>query len=380
MEGDVVGSLHIEDVRQAAISPSSSDRALAANEIYGPLLLAPRRKRRRLAIRKAAGFVRRVLIFGTGEKALQARNALLESDRAIEVVGFYASAKERGMAIGNVPVFGHGVMTLLDTARALKADEIVVAVADRRGGVLPLRELLDCKLNGIRVFDLASHFEQHLGQIPLDSLNAGWLIFGSGFRQGQARNFIKRAFDLVCSLTLLILALPIMAIAAGLIVWESGFPIFYRQQRVGHNNRLFDVIKFRSMRIDAERDGKPRWASPNDARVTRIGKLVRKLRIDELPQLIGVLKGDLSLVGPRPERPFFVDQLTAEIPFYAVRHSLKPGVTGWAQVRYHYGACKEDAARKLQYDLYYVKNHSLLLDIRILIATVAVVLSAKGAQ
>jgi lipopolysaccharide/colanic/teichoic acid biosynthesis glycosyltransferase len=171
-----------------------------------------------------------------------------------------------------------------------------------------------------------------------------------------------------------------MLIAALAIVVENGFPVFYRQERVGLNGRLFNVIKFRSMRRDAEKDGKPVWAKAQDNRVTKVGRIIRKLRVDELPQLFSVLTGDMSLVGPRPERPFFVDQLTKEIPFYAVRHSVKPGVTGWAQVRYHYGATVEDSAEKLQYDLYYVKNHSLFLDILVLFETVGVVLTGKGAQ
>ena len=171
-----------------------------------------------------------------------------------------------------------------------------------------------------------------------------------------------------------------MLIAAVFIVLEDGFPLLYRRERVGLNGRLFNVIKFRSMRRDAEKDGKPVWARAKDNRVTRVGQIIRKLRIDELPQLFSVLKGDMSLVGPRPERPFFVDQLTKEIPFYAVRHSVKPGVTGWAQVRYHYGATVEDSAEKLQYDLYYVKNHSLFLDLVVLFETVGVVLTGKGAH
>ena len=256
----------------------------------------------------------------------------------------------------------------------------MVAVSERRGGALPLRELLDCKLYGVRVLDLASHFEQTLGQIRLDSLRAGWLIFGDGFRQGFFRTMIKRAFDIICALVLLAITLPIMLVTAIFIVLESGFPIFYRQERVGLNGRLFNVIKFRSMRTDAEKDGKPRWATGNDARVTRVGRFIRKTRIDELPQLFSVLTGGMSLVGPRPERPYFVDQLTREIPFYAVRHSVKPGVTGWAQVRYHYGASVEDSAEKLQYDLYYVKNHTLFLDLVVLFETVGVVLTGKGAQ
>ena len=194
------------------------------------------------------------------------------------------------------------------------------------------------------------------------------------------RTTVKRLFDIVFAALLLILALPIMLVTAILIALEGGFPIFYRQERVGINGRLFNVIKFRSMGTDAEQDGKPRWATGNDCRVTRVGRFIRKTRIDELPQLINVLKGDMSMVGPRPERPYFVDQLTREIPFYAVRHSVKPGVTGWAQVRYHYGASVEDSAEKLQHDLYYVKNHTLFLDLVVLFETVGVVLTGKGAQ
>ncbi|MPN39430.1 UDP-N-acetylgalactosamine-undecaprenyl-phosphate N-acetylgalactosaminephosphotransferase [bioreactor metagenome] len=214
----------------------------------------------------------------------------------------------------------------------------------------------------------------------MDSLYAGWLIFGDGFQQGTLRTVVKRLFDIVCALILITLALPVMLIATLAIVIENGFPVLYRQERVGLNGRLFKVIKFRSMRNDAEKDGKPVWAKAKDDRVTKVGRIIRKIRVDELPQLFSVLKGDMSLVGPRPERPFFVDQLTKEIPFYAVRHSVKPGVTGWAQVRYHYGATVEDSAEKLQYDLYYVKNHSLFLDLLVLFETVGVVLTGKGAQ
>jgi exopolysaccharide biosynthesis polyprenyl glycosylphosphotransferase len=194
------------------------------------------------------------------------------------------------------------------------------------------------------------------------------------------RTVVKRIFDIICASILIALSLPVMLLVAILIVLEDGFPLLYRQERVGLNGRLFNVIKFRSMRRDAEKDGKPIWAQARDNRVTRLGQLIRKLRVDELPQLFSVLKGDMSLVGPRPERPFFVDQLTKEIPFYAVRHSVKPGVTGWAQVRYHYGATVEDSAEKLQYDLYYVKNNSLFLDIVVLFETVGVVLTGKGAH
>ena len=271
-------------------------------------------------------------------------------------------------------------MDLVDAVRRYKVDEIIVAVRERRGGVLPLRELLDCKLMGVRVLDLSSYYERAVGQLRLDSLHASWLIFGDGFRQGFSRTFVKRMFDLGAATLLLLLAAPVMLATAIVIVAESGFPILYRQERVGQGGRLFNVIKFRSMRRDAEIDGKPRWAVSNDDRVTRTGRIIRKLRIDELPQLINVLRGDMSLVGPRPERPYFVDQLAREIPYYAVRHSVKPGVTGWAQVRYHYSASLDDAVQKLQYDLYYVKNHTLFLDIVILFETVGVVLTGAGAH
>jgi sugar transferase (PEP-CTERM system associated) len=245
---------------------------------------------------------------------------------------------------------------------------------------MPVNALLDCKLAGVRVLDLSSYFERALGQLRLDSLRASWLVFGDGFRQGWLRTLIKRIFDIVASTVLIVLALPVMLVTALLILAESGGPVFYRQERVGQGGRLLRVTKFRSMCADAESDGKPRWAATNDDRVTRVGRFIRKYRIDELPQLLNVLKGDMSLVGPRPERPFFVDQLTQDVPFYAARHSVKPGLTGWAQVRYHYGASPDDAVNKLQFDLYYIKNHTLFLDLVVLLETVMVVVTGKGAQ
>ena len=267
-----------------------------------------------------------------------------------------------------------------EVVRNLRVDEVIVAVRERRGGVLSLRELLDCKLLGTRILDLSTFFERVQGQVRLDSLRASWLIYGDGFRQGWTRTFVKRCFDLVVGTALLLVALPIMVLTALLILLEDGAPIFYSQERVGRGGKPFRVIKFRSMRRDAEKDGKPRWATSNDDRVTRVGRFIRKLRIDELPQLFNVLKGDMSLVGPRPERPYFVDQLTQQIPFYAVRHCVKPGVTGWAQVRYQYGSSVDDAINKLQYDLYYVKNHTLFLDTVVLFETVRVVLTGDGAH
>jgi sugar transferase (PEP-CTERM system associated) len=235
-------------------------------------------------------------------------------------------------------------------------------------------------MSGVRVFDLSTFFERVRGQVRIDSLKASWLIYGDGFRQNWGRSFVKRCSDLLVASVLLVLAAPVMLVTALLILLEDGAPIFYRQERVGQSGKTFKVIKFRSMRRDAERDGKPRWASNADDRVTRVGRFIRRARIDELPQLINVILGEMSLVGPRPERPYFVDQLTREIPFYAVRHCVKPGVTGWAQVRYQYGASVDDAVQKLQYDLYYVKNHNLVLDTLVLFETVRVVLTGEGAH
>jgi sugar transferase (PEP-CTERM system associated) len=323
--------------------------------------------------------VHRVLIIGVGKEAKSVADSLGVDDPSLEIAGYYPGNPSEEVSVEPERVLSRE-MSLTDTARALRVDEIIVAVRERRGGVLPLRELLDCRITGVKVMDLSSHFESMLGQIRIDALKAGWLIFGEGFDQGVIRTSVKRVFDCLCALLLLILVAPVMLVTAVLILLEDGGPVFYKQERVGFNGRLFNVIKFRSMRNDAESDGKPRWASANDDRVTRVGRFIRKVRIDELPQLYCVLKGDMSMVGPRPERPFFVDKLTKEIPFYTVRHSVKPGVTGWAQVRYHYGASVDDAVHKLQYDLYYVKNHTLLLDLVVLFETVGVVVGGKGAQ
>jgi sugar transferase (PEP-CTERM system associated) len=230
------------------------------------------------------------------------------------------------------------------------------------------------------VTDLPRFFERVHGQIPIEAVKASWLIYGNGFRQDLMRTVIKRTFDIVASLVLVTATLPIMIAVAILLGMESGAPIIYRQERVGLRGRTFQLLKFRSMRPDAEADGKPVWAKVGDPRVTRLGAFLRRTRIDELPQLLNVLRGEMSLVGPRPERPVFVEMLTQQIPFYAVRHSVKPGLTGWAQVRYSYGANVEQAMRKLEYDLYYVKNHSLFLDFHILLATVRVVMRGEGVR
>ena len=321
----------------------------------------------------------RVLVFGSGAAAQVVGETLRKADPQVELVGYLSGPNEREVAVRAAEILP-GERSLIDTATALGVDEIVVALTERRAGSMPLRQLLDCKLQGIKVYDLAGHFEKRLGQIRIDFVNAGWLVFGDGFNQGALRGAIKRVSDIVLAAVLIAVAAPVMLLTALAIRLDSRGPVFYRQERVGLNGRTFMVTKFRSMRADAERDGRPRWASATDDRITRVGNVIRKVRIDELPQLFDVLRGDMSLVGPRPERPYFVEQLTREIPYYAARHSVKPGVTGWAQVRYQYGSSVEDAQEKLQYDLYYVKNMSGLLDIDILLSTIRVVLFGKGAR
>lgn len=322
---------------------------------------------------------RKVLVYGTGERAQMVGKSLTHASANVELVGYFASPNETEHKVTSWATLAPGER-LNDLVQRAGVDEIVVALSERRGGSMPMRELLDCKLQGVRVSDIATYFEQNLGQIRLESASAGWLIFGEGFNQGFVRTSVKRLFDIAGAIFLILISLPIMLITALAIRLESAGPILYRQERVGLNSKTFSVVKFRSMRTDAEKDGVPKWATAADSRVTRVGRIIRKLRIDELPQLFGVLKGDMSLVGPRPERPYFVDQLTQDIPFYAVRHSVKPGVTGWAQVSYQYGASREDTVEKLQYDLYYVKNHSLFLDLVVLFETIGVVLTGKGAQ
>lgn len=269
---------------------------------------------------------------------------------------------------------------LIDTVEKHRVVEIIVSVENRRGVSFPIKELLDCKLKGIKVTDATAFFEREACQIRIDSLQPSWLVFNTGFDQSLLRLFGKRTFDIVMSTILYIVSLPIMLITALLIVLEDRGPVFYQQERVGKGGKSFMVLKFRSMRNNAEKPGTPQWAAANDPRTTMVGRFIRKCRIDEIPQIINVVNGDMSFVGPRPERPFFVDQLAEQVPFYNIRHSIKPGITGMAQVRYQYGASVTDSIEKLQYDLYYVKNNSLFLDALILIETLQVVLFGKGAR
>ncbi len=328
----------------------------------------------------AALFPHRVLVLGTGPEA-RLVEASVATDRpaGMRIVGFLPLEKvaERAVAAGSVLPAGRH---LVDAARELRANEIIVAVRQQRGGVLPLRDLLDCRLAGVEVTDLARFFERVHGKVPVDLVKVSWLIYGQGYRQGWVRTSVKRLFDVLVAVVLLTLTAPLMMLTALAIALESGAPVLYRQERVGFGGRTFTVFKFRSMRHDAEKAGQARWAVARDPRVTAVGRVIRKLRIDELPQLLNVLRGEMSFVGPRPERPEFVALLAEQIPYYSVRHSVKPGLTGWAQVRYAYGASVEQSIRKLEYDLYYVKNHTLALDVLILLETVRVVLLGEGAH
>ena len=323
----------------------------------------------------------RILVLGTGTRADNVE-ALVNNQATtsnMEIIG-YLPVKGGQDHVTPTRILPDENATLYSVVKKYGINEIVLAVRERRGGVLPMQELLECRLRGVRITELSTFFERERGQVRLDSLNASWLILGEGFNNNSLRDGVKRGFDLLASGILLIATSPFIAITALMIKLDSAGPLFYRQERVGEGGRTFAVTKFRSMRVDAEVAGKPMWATANDDRTTRVGRIIRKLRIDELPQIFNVFKGDMSFVGPRPERPFFVQQLAQEIPYYEARHSIKPGITGWAQVRYPYGASVEDAKEKLQYDLYYVKNHSLFLDIMILIDTVQVVLWGKGAR
>lgn len=323
---------------------------------------------------------RQVLVLGAGKRAEQFKQLRRKSDQmGFKIVGFvHVHGESDVMPTDDVINLD---IPLIDYAQQNMIQEIVVAIEDRRKS-FPVEDLLDCKMSGIDVVDSQTFFERESGKVKLETLHPSWFIFSDGFQHVGFQLTIKRLFDILASSLILMVTWPIMLLAAVAVFVESGFkgPILYRQVRVGQNWRLFQVLKFRSMIVNAEKDGAPQWAQKNDSRVTRVGKFMRRSRIDELPQIFNVLRGDMSFIGPRPERPEFVEQLAENIPYYAERHRVKPGITGWAQVRYSYGASDEDAREKLQYDLYYVKNYSLFLDCLILFQTAEVVIFGQGAR
>lgn len=332
----------------------------------------------------AGALRRRVVIIGAGAKARQIwENVCLSSgQRAFELFGFIACGDE-AIKVEQSKVLsfdGH----LADFVLRNGIDEIVVAPDDRRlgfSGTVSMEQLLDCKMNGAEVLEAVTFCEKELGQIELTLLYPGWLIFSDGFSFNAFRTYFKRGFDLLFSALLVLLTWPFMLLTALAIAIESGFkaPIFYRQVRTGQNGKPFGLMKFRSMRVDAEAGGAV-WARENDDRVTKVGRFIRSTRLDELPQIYNILKGDMSFIGPRPERPEFVADLVKQVPYYDERHRVKPGLMGWAQLCYPYGASIDDAAQKLRYDLYYIKNHSILLDLMIVVQTVEVVLVGNGVR
>jgi sugar transferase (PEP-CTERM system associated) len=323
----------------------------------------------------------RLVFLGAGESAGDCQQLISKSklSKKYHIVGFISLEGEISkISPRELIVREENSIPML--VKQLKAAELIVSVDNRRSGKFPIAQLLQCKLNGIKVTDSTAFFERELCQIRLGSLQPSWLVFGHGFDQSLFRVACKRTVDFAMSTLLCLVTWPLLLITAAAIVIEDGGPIFYRQERVGLGGRTFMVLKFRSMRKDAEVAGNPQWAASNDDRATKVGRFIRKFRIDEIPQIINVLRGEMSFVGPRPERPFFVDQLIKDIQFYDVRHSIKPGITGMAQVRYQYGASVEDAVQKLQYDLYYVKNNSLVVDALIIYETLHVVVFGKGAR
>jgi sugar transferase (PEP-CTERM system associated) len=276
-------------------------------------------------------------------------------------------------------IFKTGFDGLCDMAKELKIGRIVVALAEKRG-TFPTKELLKCRVGGIDIIEGTSFYEMLAGKLIVEQINPGWLIFSEGFSKSRLKHFFKRATDLVLSVVLLILFAPVVIIAAILIKIDSKGPVFFSQERVGKNKKTYMVYKFRSMVAEAEKQSGPVWAKDNDKRVTRVGKVIRKWRVDETPQLWNVLKGEMSFVGPRPEREFFVKKLEGVIPYFGERFSVKPGITGWAQISYGYGASVEDAVEKLNYDLFYIKNMSIFMDFMIVLKTIKIVLFGKGAR
>ena len=322
----------------------------------------------------------RLLLVGTSAGAIALARELYEMRRqlGVEIVGFVDPDPAK---VGSA-VFNPGVVGTIDEIPAivkrLQVDRVVVSLSDARGK-LPMDQLLDMKLDGVTFDHLASVYEEYTGKIAVENLRPSWLIFSSGFRKSAWLAAAKRALDLLAASVGVVLAAPVMVLVAAAIRLSSDGPALYHQERVGRHGRLFTVHKFRSMRMDAEATTGAVWATTDDPRITPLGRFLRRTRLDELPQLWNVLKGDMSFVGPRPERPEFVRQLTEEIPYYGQRHVVRPGLTGWAQVRYTYGASVEDALMKLQYDLYYIKNLSLALDLYIIFSTIKTVVLRRGA-
>ena len=330
-------------------------------------------------ILKTRQFDQRIMIIGSGPLAKNIAKEIVERvDTGFKLIGFITDNPDRvGEKLVNPSIIGDQSQ-ILDIATKERVDRIIVALEERRGK-FPDAQLLECKMRGIAIEE-GIHFYEHLtGRLQVESLHPSFLIFSEGFKKSKLTMWTKRVSEFALSLIGLILLSPVILVISLLIKIDSRGPVFYKQERAGERGKIFKLIKFRSMVENAEANG-PVWAEQDDKRITRVGRWMRKWRLDEVPQMVNVLKGDMSFVGPRPERPFFVEKLREEIPFYDQRYSVRPGVTGWAQIKYRYGASKEDALEKLKYDLYYIKNLSLLYDLLIIFETIKVVLFWKGAR
>lgn len=323
------------------------------------------------------GLAKRVLVLGTGPLA-EKIGGLITSTNHNHMLGGYVNYSSEAAHVPLHSIVGNGG-GLFDTVRKEKAKKIVISLSERRG-FLPIRDLLACKLSGVEVVDAPSFYEELTGKLLIEDINPSWFVLSDGFRKTGFRSISKRIFDILFAVTCLIITIPYLPIIALLIKLNSRGPVFFKQKRTGEGGKEFLVYKFRTMRQDAESKTGAVWAQKKDPRITGVGKLLRKMRLDEFPQFYNVLKGDMSIVGPRPERPEFIEKLNELIPYYSERHSIKPGITGWAQIRYPYGSSVSDALEKLRYDLYYIKNMSLFLDIMILLETVKVVLFGRGGR
>lgn len=322
------------------------------------------------------GHRERLLLVGTSAATVSLASELrARKDLGIEIVGFVDHTKRR-ISTADFEVLGT-LDDIPEIVRAQAVDRVVVSLSDARGR-LPMDQLLQMKLDGVRFDHLASVYEECTGKIAVENLRPSWFIFSSGFRKSRSLEAAKRAMDIVMSLIGIVLTAPIMLMVAALVRITSPGPVIYQQQRVGKNGRVFTLYKFRSMRNDAEKHTGAVWATAGDTRVTPIGRFLRKARLDELPQFWNVLRGDMSFVGPRPERPEFVNELTRQIPFYGERHTVRPGLTGWAQVTFRYGATVEDSMEKLQCDLFYIKNLSIALDLFVILKTIQTVVLRRG--
>ena len=323
-------------------------------------------------------FKRRIIVLGAGPRAQRLKELCQTPGAGFVVVG-YVAMSEANRVIPEA-IARDAIYNLADHVVLLGASEVVLALEERRNA-LPLKDLLRIRTTGVHVNEISTFLERETGRVDLDSVSPSWLIFSDGFSSGRmVSSAFKRLFDVTASLLLLTLTLPVLVVAAIAVKLDSRGPVFYRQRRVGLYSTGFDIPKLRSMRTDAEAAGTAVWAEKNDPRITRIGRVLRKTRIDELPQCWSVLIGEMSFVGPRPERPEFVSALEDKLPYYAERHMVKPGITGWAQINYPYGASIDDARQKLEYDLYYAKNYSPFLDLLILLQTLRVVIWSGGAR